>query len=122
MASIAELLSAARQRSFVGREKEIQLFEKQLVAPDLEFVLLYIYGAGGEGKTTLLKYLAEIAASHKVRSISLDAREVEAHPAALLEAVRNSLGKSIKAGQDLFEALAQWEGRTVLFIDTYEKK
>ncbi len=121
MASIAELLSAARQRSFVGREKEIQLFESQLVAPTLEFVLLYIYGAGGEGKTTLLKHLAEIAGTHKIRSISIDGREVEAHPAALLEAVRNSLGKSIKAGQDLFEALAQWEGRTVLFIDTYEK-
>lgn len=121
MASVAELLSAARRRSFVGRDKEIQLFESQLVATTLDFVLLYIHGAGGEGKTTLLKHLAEICDSHKIQRLNLDAREVEAHPAAFLEGVRQSLGKAVKAGQDVFEALSQLENRAVLFIDTYEK-
>ncbi len=121
MPSIADLLAKARRRSFVGREKEIQLFENQLTASEFEFILLYIYGAGGEGKTTLLKHLTEICSEHKVRHLTLDAREVDAHPSAFLEAVRNSLGKSIHAGQDVFEALGQLDGRTVLFIDTYEK-
>ncbi|MFN0212824.1 MAG: ATP-binding protein [Saprospiraceae bacterium] len=121
MASIADLLAKARRSSFVGRKKEIQLFENQLTASEFEFVLLYIYGAGGEGKTTLLKHLTEICAEHKVRKIAVDAREVDAHPSAFLEAVRNSLGKSIHAGQDLFEAMGQLEGRSVFFIDTYEK-
>lgn len=121
MASIADLLAKARRRSFVGREKEIQVFENQLIAPSFEFVLLYIYGAGGEGKTTLLKHFAEVCGEHKIRHLTLDAREVEAHPSAFLEAVRGSLGKSIHAGQDVFEALGQLDGRTVLFVDTYEK-
>ena len=121
MANIADLLAKARRRSFVGREKEIQLFENQLTAPDFDFILLYIYGAGGEGKTTLLKHLTEICGEHKVRHLTLDAREVDAHPSAFLEAVRTSLGKSIHIGQDVFEALSQREGRTVLFLDTYEK-
>ena len=121
MASIADLLAIVRRRSFVGREKEVQLFENQLISPSFDFVLLYIYGAGGEGKTTLLKHLTEICGEHKTRHLTLDAREVEAHPSAFLEAVRTSLGKSIHAGQDVFEALNQLEGRTVLFIDTYEK-
>ncbi|MBL7826424.1 MAG: ATP-binding protein [Saprospiraceae bacterium] len=121
MASIAELLSAARRRSFVGREKEIELFQSQLTAPSLEFVLLYIYGAGGEGKTTLIKHLAELCAEHKTNFFTLDAREVEAHPAAFLESFRLKLGKNIHAGQDVFEAAKQLKGRTVLFIDTYEK-
>jgi hypothetical protein len=47
MPSIADLLAKARRRSFVGREKEIQLFENQLTASEFEFILLYIYGAGG---------------------------------------------------------------------------
>lgn len=121
MASIADLLANVRRRSFVGREKEIQLFESQLKASSFDFVLLYIYGAGGEGKTTLLKHLTEICAEHKMRPLSLDAREVEAHPVAFLEALRGSLGKSIYAGQDVMEALNQLEERVVLFIDTYEK-
>jgi len=121
MASIADLLAKARRRSFVGREKEIQLFENQLSAPDFDFILLYIYGAGGEGKTTLLKHLTEICGEHKVRHLTLDAREVDAQPSAFLEAVRASIGKSIHAGQDVFEALGQLEGRSVLFIDTCEK-
>jgi energy-coupling factor transporter ATP-binding protein EcfA2 len=78
-------------------------------------------GQGGEGKTTLLKHLTEICGEHKVRHLTLDAREVDAHPSAFLEAVRNSLGKSIHAGQDVFEGLGLLDGHTVLFIDTYEK-
>jgi hypothetical protein len=121
MASVADLLAKARRRSFVGREKEVQILEEQLRAPAFDLVLLYIYGAGGEGKTTLLKHYGEICTEHGVRTLSLDAREVDAHPAAFLDAVKNSLGKAIHPGQDVFEALSRLETRSILFIDTYEK-
>jgi hypothetical protein len=121
MASIAELLSAARRRSFVGREQEIQLFEKQLLSPQPDFVLLYLYGPGGQGKTTLLKHLGEMCAEHQVSSLLVDAREIEAHPVAFLEALRQSLGKRVAPDQDVFDALHRLQGRTVLFLDTYEK-
>lgn len=121
MASVAELLSAARRRSFVGRENEIQLFEKEILAPEPGFILLYIFGAGGEGKTTLLKHFSELCLEHQVMHFNVDARDVEAHPAAFVENVRFSLGKHINAGQDVFEALNQISGRMVLFVDTFEK-
>ncbi|MDX1911119.1 MAG: hypothetical protein SFV22_06530, partial [Saprospiraceae bacterium] len=121
MASVADLLAQARRRSFVGRDNEVKMLEQQLRAPAFEFILLYIYGAGGEGKTTLLKHYNDICAEHSVKTLALDAREVEAHPSAFLDAVRNSLGKNIYAGEDVFEAMARMQDRTILFIDTYEK-
>jgi len=51
MASIAELLRAARRRSFVGREQEIALFERFFRPDQADCVLLYLYGPGGQGKT-----------------------------------------------------------------------
>ena len=51
---LATRLTLARQRRFVGREAERDLFQRALVAPDLPFAILYIYGPGGIGKTTLL--------------------------------------------------------------------
>ena len=121
MPSVAELLSAARRRSFVGREPEIALFERLLDAPAPECVLLYVYGPGGQGKTTLVKHFTDLCRERKIPALHLDAREVEAHPNAFLEAVRASLGRSVAAGQDVFEALDELSGRTVIFIDTYEK-
>ncbi|MBP6826538.1 MAG: ATP-binding protein [Saprospiraceae bacterium] len=121
MASVAELLSAARRRSFVGREQEIEMFERLLDAKTPDCVLLYVYGTGGQGKTTLVKYLTDICNERKIGHLLLDAREVEAHPSSFLDAFRASLGKLVAAGQDVFEAVAALEGRTVIFIDTYEK-
>lgn len=121
MASVAELLSAARRRSFVGRGKETELFEKQILAPTPDFILLYIFGAGGEGKTTLLKHFSQLCTERQVLSFSIDARDVEAHPAAFIENLRHSMGKQINAGQDVFEALGNIRERAVLFVDTFEK-
>jgi len=121
MASVAELLSAARRRSFVGREREIEIFERLLDAPAPDCVLLNVYGPGGQGKTTLVKHCIDLCGKRKIGHALIDAREVEPHPAAFMEAVRASLGKSVAAGQDVFEALNELPGKAVVFIDTYEK-
>lgn len=124
MPSIAELLAAARNRSFVGREQEVEQFEQLLNSDHPDCVLLYIYGPGGQGKTTLTKHLMERCRVHQVDHISVDARDVEPHPNVFLEAVRTAAGKLLSntdSSADLFQSLSQLGRRTVLFIDTYEK-
>ena len=59
---LANRLSAARRSLFVGRVSEQELFASALSAPELPFFVLYIYGPGGVGKTTLLREFASIAA------------------------------------------------------------
>lgn len=125
MPSIAELLGAARRRSFVGREREIELFESCLQASPPDCVLLYIYGTGGQGKTTLGKYLMDWCNEREVQHFLVDAREVEPHPTAFLESVRESVRKqaALAPGDetDLFKMLRVLPGRVVLFVDTFEK-
>jgi hypothetical protein len=123
MPSIAELLSAARRRSFVGREKEIELFERFLDPDQTNCVLLYIYGPGGQGKTTLAKYLMDVCLEKKVNHILVDARDIEPRPPAFYEALRQAMGKTMlpDAQSNLFEQLEAIPGRVVLMIDTYEK-
>lgn len=126
MPSIAALLSAARRRSFVGREREIELFSGLLNHERPEFVLLYVHGPGGQGKTTLAKHLTDLCAERTVNHLLVDAREIEPHPISFLDAVRDALAKMPNAAPaagdaPVFEALAGLTGRTVLFIDTYEK-
>lgn len=124
MASIADLLASARRRAFVGRASEIQLFERALAAETPEYVLLYVYGPGGQGKTTLAKHLADHGAAHKVNALLVDARDLEPHPVAFMEAVRAALVKIPGApggNGNLFGLLEQLPGKTVLFLDTFEK-
>lgn len=125
MASIAELLSAARRRSFVGREQEIAVFEHFLQPDQAECILLFLYGPGGQGKTTLSKYLMDSCKERKVVHVLVDARDVEPHPAAFMDAVRNAVDKTPVANTNkdasVFELLSGLPGKVVLFIDTFER-
>lgn len=125
MPSIADLLNAARRRSFVGREHEIDLFERFLQSDPPEYVLLYLYGTGGQGKTTLARYLADSCTERHIGVLSIDAREIEPQPNIFLENVRWAAQKLLPEGStdraDTFDLLRQLPGKTVLFIDTYEK-
>jgi len=58
---LGDRLSAARRRQFVGRVAERDLFQSALTAPDLPFQVLYVFGPGGVGKTSLL---AELNSCH----------------------------------------------------------
>jgi hypothetical protein len=115
---LGERLRAARRRWFVGREAERDLFRAALRAEDLPFCVLYIYGPGGVGKTTLLAELARIAEETGAAAHSLDARNVEAMPDAFVAALRAALG--LEPAQHPLDALAGRPGRHVLLVDTYE--
>ena len=55
---LAGRLSRERQRRFVGRLAERDLFRSAVTADELPFNVLYVYGPGGVGKTALLREFA----------------------------------------------------------------
>lgn len=115
---LADRLAAARRRHFVGRAAEIQRFQTALEEAELPFLVLYLYGPGGVGKTSLLGEWATRATQAGVEAIYLDARHVEPTPDSFLTALALALRLSLPA--DPLAALAGREGRSVLFVDTYE--
>src|SRR5690349_6345672 len=88
---LATRLTLARQRRFVGRDPERALFQRTLVAPDLPFAVLYIYGPGGIGKTALLGEFLLAAERAEVPAILVVGRDIEPTPSAISEALRHAL-------------------------------
>jgi ABC-type transport system involved in cytochrome c biogenesis ATPase subunit len=58
---IGDRMTATRRQCFVGRENERAVFQHALAAPALPFQVLYVFGPGGIGKTTLIKEFAALA-------------------------------------------------------------
>jgi hypothetical protein len=115
---LADRLSAARQRRFAGRSAELDLFRSAIGAPELPFVVLYLYGPGGIGKTTLLAEYSSVAAQAGARVVALDARLMDTTPNGLIAALQRGLG--LRPEQEPVAFLAEQRARTVLTIDTYE--
>ena len=113
-----ERLEAARRQRFVGRTAERELFQSALTAAELPFSVLYLFGPGGMGKTTLLREFAHLATQQQTRVIQLDARTIEAAPNLFLEALRRALG--LAATEPLLSLLAAQTERMVILIDTVE--
>src|SRR3954451_4645566 len=111
--TVAERLKRARQRRFVGRAAELELFLGALAAPEPPFSVLWIYGPGGVGKTALLAALAEGAADAGVGAVSLDLRAIEPSPPAFMAELGRARGLHGEA------ALAGGEP-VVLLLDTFE--
>lgn len=115
--TLMEKLAAARRQRFVGRQSERDLFREALTAAERPFFLLYLFGSGGVGKSSLLREFAYIASQLGVRVAQLDGRTIDATPDGFLTALRYGLGVPIEA---VFSALAAENGRFVLLIDTVE--
>lgn len=115
--TLADILSATRRQYFTGREKELQLFKSLLQSSELTTFLLYVFGPGGQGKSTLMKAFAETCTSLHIPFFQLDGRDINATPDHFLEQVRLVLHTT----GDVFETLRQRRERLVLLIDTYEK-
>ncbi len=117
-ARLADRLASARRTRFVGRIGEIQEFQAALQADEPPFQVLYLFGPGGVGKTTLLRELATVSEKHNARALYLDARNIEPSPYAFLAMLGMMLG--LQPTDSPFDALAISKQRMVLLVDTYE--
>ncbi|SDM66666.1 hypothetical protein [Siphonobacter aquaeclarae] len=115
---IHELLRHARKKYFVGREKELADFQQLVRHPDRDTVLLYVYGPGGQGKSTLIREYIEWSAGNGYTCLFLDARDFAPEPGALLGSLRQAL--QIGSDASVYDELESRDERTILFIDTYE--
>lgn len=116
--SVADHLVAARRRRFVGRRKEIALFNQAISQGSSPFFLLHFYGPGGIGKSALLHELASLADEAGVASLLLNAHSFDPAPVPLQEALARRLG--VPPGASLQDALAG-ERQFILLIDTFER-
>ena len=115
---LADRISAARRRRFIGRAAEQALFQSAITAIELPFYVLHVHGPGGIGKTSLLSQFARQAEQAGVSLLTIDARNMEPTPEAFLASICLALG--IDLGQSPAEALASQATRSVLLVDTYE--
>ncbi len=118
MSRLADRLSAARQRSFIGRVAEQALFQSALSAPELPFNVLLVHGPGGVGKTSLLGQFSRLAEQAGATVASLDARNFEPTPETFQASLALALGADPAAPS--VEALARHADRSVVLVDTYE--
>ncbi|GAB4543057.1 MAG: hypothetical protein Kow0063_35800 [Anaerolineae bacterium] len=87
----SERLTATRRRFFVGRRAELELFRQALSAKDSSFAVLYLFGPGGVGKTTLLREYAGLAAEQGYSVYRLDGRDIEPSPQGFLLALSHTI-------------------------------
>lgn len=81
-ATLAHRLRGARRRSFVGRAAEVALFREALAADEPPVAVLWLFGPGGVGKSTLVGAFAEVAAEMGRDPVLLDLRGLEPSPGA----------------------------------------
>ena len=115
---LANRLNAERHRRFVGRVAERDLFRSVLGSDEPSFNVLYVFGPGGIGKTSLLREFAYTCKEAGIPAHYVDARNVEPSPDALMGALCSALGLANE--ERPLEAMAREPWRRVVLIDTYE--
>jgi class 3 adenylate cyclase len=118
---ISDRLSEAAKSTFVGRQKELSLLTHAIESSDSPFIVAFIHGPGGIGKSRLIQAaLGEIGG--KVDHYILDCREIEPTPQGFQEAIARALQMQ-EPEPDLnsvVNCLVESGRRTVLALDTYE--
>lgn len=115
---VSDRLLELRRRRFVGRAAERSLFESVLASPQLRWQVLYIFGPGGVGKTTLLREFAYMCDRAETPAVYLDARNIEPLPEAFSSTLQSATG--VTTQDSLFDKISASDGHYVIFIDTYE--
>lgn len=113
---LADRMAAARRARFVGRERELALYRAALEGA-ASYALLYLYGPGGVGKSTLLRAYTRVAEEHGRAAVLLDGRHLDPSPAGFIEALRRAMGFGGNGAG--LARLAEW-GPGVLLIDAFE--
>ena len=115
--TLGDLLAYRRRRRFVGRASEVELFRVALESAEPQFLLLYLHGPPGIGKTTLLDVYAEIATEAGASVVRLDGRDLVSSPQAVLQGLEVP---EVLDGESTIAGLSR-DRRTVIMFDTYER-
>ncbi|WP_138505388.1 ATP-binding protein [Nostoc sp. PA-18-2419] len=118
MTSLLQRLSAERNRKFVGRERELELFLDAIASRELPFHILHVFGPGGVGKTTLMQQFLRFCERSKISTIYVEGRNIEAAPESFVSTLRSLMG--LNESDSPLHVLAQRQERNVILIDTYE--
>ena len=117
--TVADRMSESAGRGRVGREREFAALRAAAAAQEPPFLVAFVHGPGGIGKSHLVRRLLDDLPS-PVRGVRLDGRDVEPTPQGLRRALGQALGLAAAEPEvaALVRALAACP--TVLVIDTYE--
>src|SRR5262245_42543687 len=88
---LSDRINAARRSYVVGRVPELELFKTALAETEFPFYVLYLYGPGGIGKTTLLREFAYEAKNAGIRCLYLDGRNIEPTPTTFSSAIQAAI-------------------------------
>lgn len=119
--TISDRLKEVASLTFVGRQNELAFLSKTIEAADLPFLVAFIHGPGGIGKSRLLEATLSTVGP-AVRGYVLDCREIEPTPQGL----QMALGAAIEMQESepnlhsIVGRLGEPGQRTVLVLDTYE--
>jgi hypothetical protein len=119
--TIADRLSHVAETSFVGRDHELTQLRAALEAPELPFVVAFVHGPGGIGKSSLIGAACRHARPG-IRAVALDCRDIEPTPHGFLAALGTALGVSEAEAEldGLVTNLGTGSRRALLTLDTYE--
>lgn len=122
-----ELLSGPSTKEikpFIGRQKEMRIWEEWLQDEQAPLRIFYISGMGGIGKSTLMNEMFQLAQQQNAVCIWLDGRSCTQTPVEFLEYVSATLQLELWQPHDQYplEPLltASAERRFVIGIDNYE--
>ena len=117
--TVADRMVESAGRGWVGREREIDALLAAATADEPPFLVAFVHGPGGIGKSHLVRRLLD-GLPAPVRGVYLDGRDVEPTPRGLRRALGQALGLAA-ADPDVGALARALAARpTVLVIDTYE--
>lgn len=119
--TIGDRLLRAADASFVGRQAELAVLSKALHAAEPGFVVAFVHGPGGMGKSCLLQALLRQADADTC-TVLLDCRQIEPTPEGFLAVLGASLNPPVPRAElsVVVDRLARSAPRVVIALDTYE--
>ena len=90
------ILTRART-SFVGRQKELAILRSAVESAEFQYLVIFIHGVGGIGKSRLLQTALD-SLSPAIRRHIIDCRNVEPTPEGFLLALGETIGAKSNAG------------------------